>query len=409
MTLDLPPIVYIGGFELPDRNAAAQRVLANALIFRQLGHRVILLGVSRARPDDGKLYRADTNEKGIEAWETGYPSTSRQWFRRIASAAPLRKLLLQGGIDRLTGVICYNFPAIAQARVACIARRHGGWAAADCTEWYGRLKLNGVASLVKNLDVPLRMRIINRFMDGLITTSPFVTTYYGNLAKPIIEIPTLIEYEGSSHGLTVRRPDGVTKLFFAGTGFERSSIDGLKDRLDWVLEVLDCAKSKGALFSLEIYGVERSMYLALTPAHEQLLTRLDTAVRFHGRQPRSTVISKLTAAHFSIFFRKRTRTTLAGFPAKFAESISFGVPVITNYMPSTGQYMHEREFGYHLDPADPTSAADKLVEIMSQSDDQLTEMKERCVSARLFHPDTYLSRVDEWLKRIETYRIAPTQ
>ena len=33
-------IIYIGGFELPDKNAAAHRVLNNAKIIRELGYEV---------------------------------------------------------------------------------------------------------------------------------------------------------------------------------------------------------------------------------------------------------------------------------------------------------------------------------------------------------------------------------
>lgn len=33
-------ILYVGGFELPDKNAAAHRVLSNAKIFRELGYNV---------------------------------------------------------------------------------------------------------------------------------------------------------------------------------------------------------------------------------------------------------------------------------------------------------------------------------------------------------------------------------
>ena len=36
-------IIYIGGFELPDKNAAAHRVLGNAKILRELGYKVILI------------------------------------------------------------------------------------------------------------------------------------------------------------------------------------------------------------------------------------------------------------------------------------------------------------------------------------------------------------------------------
>ena len=40
-------ILYVGGFELPDKNAAAHRVLNNAKIFRELGFHVIFCGIDQ--------------------------------------------------------------------------------------------------------------------------------------------------------------------------------------------------------------------------------------------------------------------------------------------------------------------------------------------------------------------------
>lgn len=42
-------ILYVGGFELPDKNAAAHRVLSNAKIFRELGYNVVFCGVNREK------------------------------------------------------------------------------------------------------------------------------------------------------------------------------------------------------------------------------------------------------------------------------------------------------------------------------------------------------------------------
>ena len=36
-------ILYIGGFELPDKNAAAQRVVGNSYILKNLGYEIIFL------------------------------------------------------------------------------------------------------------------------------------------------------------------------------------------------------------------------------------------------------------------------------------------------------------------------------------------------------------------------------
>ena len=40
-------IIYIGNFELPNKNAAAQRVIANGKIFRDLGYKVVYIGISK--------------------------------------------------------------------------------------------------------------------------------------------------------------------------------------------------------------------------------------------------------------------------------------------------------------------------------------------------------------------------
>ena len=40
-------IIYMGNFALPDKNAAAHRVMINGKIFKDLGYRVAYLGVTR--------------------------------------------------------------------------------------------------------------------------------------------------------------------------------------------------------------------------------------------------------------------------------------------------------------------------------------------------------------------------
>ena len=41
-------ILYVGGFELPDKNAAAQRVSANSKLLNQIGFKVSFLGITHS-------------------------------------------------------------------------------------------------------------------------------------------------------------------------------------------------------------------------------------------------------------------------------------------------------------------------------------------------------------------------
>ena len=215
---------------------------------------------------------------------------------------------------------------------------------------------------------------------------------------PIIEIPTLMAPDAAAEVPTIERSDGITHLFFAGTGFDKATVagssDGLKDRLDWVFEVLHKAKMLGARFHMDLFGVDRAQYMELVPEQAEILKAMEGDLTFHGRQPRETLLKILPQAAFSIFFRKATRTTLAGFPGKLSESISYGTPVITNPMPSTN---HFKRTGYLIDVTDLDNVARKIVAIFDQSDTEINAMKAYCYDSGVFHYRSFISPVSDWL------------
>ena len=40
-------VLYLGAFELPDKNAAAQRVISNGKLLREMGFEVTYVGISK--------------------------------------------------------------------------------------------------------------------------------------------------------------------------------------------------------------------------------------------------------------------------------------------------------------------------------------------------------------------------
>lgn len=394
-------IIYIGGFIMPDANAAATRVVNNAKIFQSLGYRVILVGVSNDRPNDGEVYPVRANDNNIESWEMGYPNNRKSWMFRAVADAPLRKILEKVNIDTLDMVICYNHPAISQYRIARLARMHGALAVTDCTEWYARHHWTSLFGIVKNIDVALRMHIINKMMDGMITTSPYISEYYRRLGKPIIEIPTLIEEPLIPEPPQINSKDSKIRLFFAGSGFDKKSLDnsteGLKDRLDWLIPILYKTKQNGADFHMDLFGVSLEQYIEIIPQHKKMLKEMEENLTFHGRQPRKLLLKMLPAAAFSIFFRKKTRTNLAGFPSKFSESISYGTPVITNEMPSSIQYMIEGKTGYYIDPSDIDRASQRLIDIFNQPYSIINAQKLYCYKSKTFEYNSFIPIVKKWM------------
>jgi len=384
-------ILYIGAFELPDKNAAAQRVLSNAKLLHSLGYEVILVGRTRAEDmADGEVKRADYPGIEFECWETAYPKSTKAWFKQIISTNNIQNMFRDRLKSNLFAVICYNYPAIAQYTAKRFANRMGGFGIADVTEWYARSTVIKLSTMVKNVDTFLRMRVINFKMDGLITTSGFLTKYYYRMQPKVVELPTLIERRGEYAEITpCASKDGAPKrLFFAGSGFDPKLVSreagGLKDRLDWVLELLFEVHKLGSDFRFEIFGTTKESYLELLPEHRALIDAMPDKVIFHGRKPREELLKTLVESDFSIFLRKEMLVTKAGFPTKFSESIAYGTPVITNGLDNIKPYLDEDENGIEIDYFDRARSISRLQEVLGYSQAKVLSMKENCLASDKF-------------------------
>ncbi len=390
-------VVYVGAFELPDRNAAAQRVRANAAVLTALGYDVVFIG-RNSSPGIPANHFQRARYPGIEfdCWEMGHPANQREWLCYITSVRALDHVIATQYEGRVHSIVCYNFPAIAQLRVKALARRCGARAMADVTEWYQYLRLTAPSAAIKNLDTWFRMCVVNQRMDALITTSRYLTRYYSKWFNNLVELPTLIEHDPDDLSGIRATPDGQLKrLFYGGSVINSRALaqetGGLKDRIDWVIELLDAVKQAGDDFRFDVYGVDRKAYLDYLPQHAPLLERLGESIVFHGRQPRQTLLNAQREADFSIFMRAEMRTTLAGFPTKFSESVSFGTPVLTNPLENIVPYMREGENCESIDYADFDGAVARIRACLALPCEEVTSRKQACRKSAQFHPLSFVS------------------
>jgi hypothetical protein len=73
-------ILYIGGFELPDRNAAAQRVIANAKILSALGFKVVLIGLDKSIKTNKFVVDNYNTFEGFTYYNLKYPVSLYEWL-----------------------------------------------------------------------------------------------------------------------------------------------------------------------------------------------------------------------------------------------------------------------------------------------------------------------------------------
>ncbi|WHZ02853.1 glycosyltransferase [Neobacillus sp. YX16] len=389
-------IIYIGGFELPDKNAAANRVMANAKILRKSGYSIVLIGIDKNITFDDDIKISKQEYEGFTCWGVPYPKNNKEWMKYLTSTDLFSKVVSK--YNDIEAVICYNYQSVAFERIRRYCKKNKIKIISDCSEWYGGNEGNIFFKTLKYLDTTIRMKVINRKVDSLIVVSDYLAQYYNG--KNTIVIPTLINSKLKNHSNYVKGYENnhIIKLIYAGVPFRLGkplkNRKLAKDRLDLAILLLYKSFKKGIInFHFDIYGITKEQYLEVLPDDSQMLNELENQIIFHGRRSNSDVQKMVNQADFSLLIRDDNRTTKAGFPTKFTESITCGVPVIATNTSDLQKYLVEGKNGYFLDINKENIDLDKFIMILSLKQEQIEGMKEYCFNSDTFNIENWVDDV----------------
>lgn len=384
-------ILYVGGFELPNKNAAAHRVLSNGKIFRELGYKVVFIDVDKTLRFDTDISTTLKNIQDFDCWSVPYPRTLIQWAAYLTQIAHIKNVLSK--YDDVIAIIAYNYQSIALQRLKNLATRNNMKMISDCTEWYSTKGFNLVFKFVKGFDSFLRMRIIHKKMDGLIVISEFLKNYY-NECKNIVCIPPLVDLDENKWKYNkVINSNSKLSLVYSGSPGKN------KDKLDLLLESLYRLYSFNN-YVFKVIGITKEEYLLLNPGHDKILNSLEDKVKFCGRISHIDSLQELKISDYSIFIRENTRLNNAGFPTKFVESISSGVPVITTRTSDLEKYIDEGKNGWFISYENKELMDKEISKILKTSPENVKEMKEECRGSKMFHYVKFTESTGKFLEQI---------
>ncbi|WP_017413609.1 glycosyltransferase [Clostridium tunisiense] len=327
-------IIYIGGFALPDKNAAAHRVINNAKILRELGYNVVFISkiVDKLATSNNKKM---VKYYGFECWEIELKQSKVEMVKALFEISSIKPILEK--YSDLKIVIAYNFPAIALLKLRNYCSDNGIKCLGDITEWYGTKDKSLIYKLIKGFDSTLRMRVINKMLDGLIVISNYLLNYYEN-KKNIICIPPLVDL--SDEKWIFKEEFKENKMTFVYAGAPSSE----KERLDIIVK---CINELSYYYPvvLNIIGITEEQFYSIYKIHSHFNFHSD-AIIFHGRLNHRKTIESVKLADFSLVIREDSRLTKAGFPTKFVESITCGTPVIFTDNSDLKRYVQNGMNGY---------------------------------------------------------------
>ncbi len=305
--------LYVGGFELPDRNAAAHRVIGIAKAIKELGNEVYFLNYTSAA-----IESSWNTYFGFECYDNPKQGLAKQ----ITDISDVLMIIREKQID---SVIMYNYPAITMSRLLKWCKKASVKCYADATEWYVT-EGKSLYSIIKTWDSETRMKKLHFKMDGVIAISEYLYQYYKDKV-PTVKIPPVVDIQDDKWSDNLQKDSNRCTFVYAG------SPSAQKECLDKIVDAVEKTISPSLL---QIIGITKEQYETMYRT-----TYTGTKTEFLGRVDHTRVITLVKQANWSVIIRENNQVVKAGFPTKLVESISCGTPVIANRFSNIDDYLNE--------------------------------------------------------------------
>lgn len=389
---DKGTIIYIGGFELPDKNAAAHRVLNNGKIFRDLGYNVVFIGIDKSLEAKFNIIDTKSTIQGFDTWAIPYPKSVMNWPKYLSDIKNFKNIFEL--YDDVCLVVAYNFQAVALGKLKNYCRNNNFKIIADCTEWYSTKGSGLLFKIIKGTDSFLRMRIIQKQLDGLIVISNYLEQYYKKYSQTIT-LPPLIDLKEEKWRVSSDLcRDNRVKLIYSGSPGRE------KDKINYLVDILYEFRNNDN-FIMEIVGLSKEQFVSDFPDYNSKVEALSEKIKFHGRVSHIESLRILKNADVCMFIREDNLTTKAGFPTKFVESISCGIPVITTKTSDLNNYLSVGINGYFIDGISSEETRSLLNEILFINPQKIKNIKNNnLVDYKMFHYENYKNVFEKFISEI---------
>jgi len=389
-------IIYVGGFILPDGNAAAHRVRTISKLLLGSGYQPVFLGFNTSQQKNVNFLNTKTTTEEGDSYALNYPSTIWEWFRNLFSIGDIKRIVEYYGRKKIKAIIAYNYPGVSLNRLRLYCKLNDIYIISDCTEWYSPpISSNLPFYILKKLDTLLRMQFVNKQIDGIITISKYLYDYYSTCKCELILVPPLVDLKDKKWSYEKSVPDDMCRIVYAG-----SLGRGNKDKLDKVIDALSRIRiGRGRSFTFDIIGINKNEYCRIFK-RKMIPANLSGHLTFYGRVNHNEVLSIIKKVDYSLFLRDQTIMTKSGFPTKFVESISCGTPVLTNDTSDLKDYLQDSLYGFMINDSTEellTSSIDTAINITPK---EILRKKEFCRESKLFDITNYSTQFDEFLRAV---------
>lgn len=224
---------------------------------------------------------------------------------------------------------------------------------------------------------------------GFISISRLLHEYNESLGKISVRIPTILDVDNTQYSLSLRAGQD-SKINIIYTGSPGTS----KELLGPIIQVLKNNKEFQNKIIFHIYGPNKELVLK-NIQDKSLLEGMDDCIKIYGHISQEKMQGIIKKAHFLIFIRPDRKSSHAGFPTKFGESMAAGTPVITNKTGDIELYLKTNYNGYLLEEPISKSLCNVFSKILKLQSNEynMLRINARETAKKEFYYRNYLKEI----------------
>lgn len=258
----------------------------------------------------------------------------------------------------------------------------------DSTEWYNACEFKQGIFSPEYISNSIIVNHKIRKPWKVIAISRLLENHYKSRRLVVKRIPAVMDVNAfPSTEYTSRK---IIKVIYAGS-------PGKKDALHLIIQgFASLPLSIRNRFCYKIIGVTKEEF-----ADNNKLLEIPSNVVFMGKVTREKVIEELNTADFTTFMRdSRLRFVNAGFPSKLAESMSAGVPVITNLTSDLSEYLVNGVNSVIVDEFSSDKYAKALTVVATLTPNKIVEMHKaaKITAKRFFDYSNFINDLEDLIK-----------
>lgn len=351
-------IFYVADFDFAKKNASSMRIINNCKALSNKSHfQIKLIGCSEKSDYFEDKFPVSSVKPGIFIMR--YLKILFKGFLFV------NKLKKQNKNHQIDCIIYYGTSSLILIPLHFFCKKNSIKLIIDVVEWYNYAHLPYGKYGPFALDVHLAITKLIPKCNGAVVISTYLEHYFERKKLRTLRVPPLVDF--TDQGSIGKQPGSLLdrkclNLIYAG-------FPGKKDMISVMVDAVRLLNTEGFLIKLHILGPTKAELCKL------LSSQPPDNIVCHGKIDQKLIAQYLHQADFSLFIRPNERYSQAGFPTKFVESMSAGLPVITNLTSDLNLYLKDGYNGFVLKDCSPQAIVDKIKEILKIEKKHLEDMK----------------------------------